>query len=66
MKGHFLGFVLIMTGSAGNLSAGCRIKAGAWDYIPKPFDNIRVLELVDRAGQTRPIKLALDSRSKCL
>jgi two-component system nitrogen regulation response regulator GlnG len=52
MKGHFLGFVLIMTGSAGNLSAGCRIKAGAWDYIPKPFDNNKVLELVNQPVKT--------------
>lgn len=44
--------VIIITGNAGILSAVCAIKAGAWDYIPKPFDNNRVLELVDRAIQT--------------
>lgn len=45
--------VIIITGNAGILSAVCAIKAGAWDYIPKPFDNNRVLELVNRAMQTR-------------
>ena len=45
--------VIIITGNAGILGAVCAIKAGAWDYIPKPFDNKRVLELVDRAIQTR-------------
>lgn len=44
--------VIIITGNAGILGAVCAIKAGAWDYIPKPFDNNRVLELVDRAMQT--------------
>ncbi|MDD5271144.1 MAG: sigma-54 dependent transcriptional regulator [Methylovulum sp.] len=45
--------VIIITGNAGILSAVCAIKAGAWDYLPKPFDNNRVLELVYRAMQTR-------------
>jgi len=45
--------VIIITGNAGILSAVCAIKAGAWDYIPKPFDNARVLEIVNRAMQTR-------------
>jgi two-component system nitrogen regulation response regulator GlnG len=45
--------VIIITGNVGILSAVCAIKAGAWDYIPKPFDNNRVLELVNRAMQTR-------------
>ncbi|MEI6269695.1 MAG: sigma-54 dependent transcriptional regulator [Methylococcaceae bacterium] len=45
--------VIIITGTAGILSAVCAIKAGAWDYLPKPFDNNRVLELVNRAVQTR-------------
>ena len=45
--------VIIITGNAGILGAVCAIKAGAWDYLPKPFDNHRVLELVDRAMQTR-------------
>jgi two-component system nitrogen regulation response regulator GlnG len=45
--------VIIITGNPGILSAVCAIKAGAWDYIPKPFDNNRVLELVNRAIQTR-------------
>ena len=45
--------IIIITGTAGILSAVCAIKAGAWDYLPKPFDNNRVLELVNRAVQTR-------------
>lgn len=45
--------VIIITGNAGILSAVCAIKAGAWDYIPKPFDNNHVLELVSRTMQTR-------------
>ncbi|PZN78805.1 MAG: sigma-54-dependent Fis family transcriptional regulator [Candidatus Methylumidiphilus alinenensis] len=45
--------VVIITGNAGILSAVCAIKAGAWDYIPKPFDNSSVLKLVDRAMKTR-------------
>ena len=48
--------VIIITGTAGILSAVCAIKAGAWDYLPKPFDNNRVLELVNRAVQTREKK----------
>lgn len=45
--------VIIITGNAGILSAVCAIKAGAWDYLPKPFDNHHVVELVKRAMQTR-------------
>ncbi|MFM8330461.1 MAG: sigma-54-dependent transcriptional regulator, partial [Candidatus Methylumidiphilus sp.] len=45
--------VVIITGNAGILSAVCAIKAGAWDYIPKPFDHSSVLKLVDRAMKTR-------------
>lgn len=45
--------VIIITGNVGILSAVCAMKAGAWDYIPKPFDNNRVIELVNRAMQTR-------------
>ncbi len=45
--------VIIITGTAGILSAVCAIKAGAWDYLPKPFDNNRVLELVNRAVKMR-------------
>jgi two-component system nitrogen regulation response regulator GlnG len=52
--------VIIITGTAGILSAVCAIKAGAWDYIPKPFDNNRVLELVNRAVQTRENKCDSD------
>ena len=48
--------VIIITGTAGILSAVCAIKGGAWDYLPKPFDNNRVLELVNRAVQTRENK----------
>ena len=43
--------VIIITGNAGILGAVCAMKAGAWDYLPKPFDNCRVLELVARAMQ---------------
>ncbi|AUG98563.1 sigma-54-dependent Fis family transcriptional regulator [Prodigiosinella confusarubida] len=45
--------VIIITGNVGILSAVGAIKAGAWDYIPKPFDNKRVLDLVNRAMQMR-------------
>ena len=45
--------VIIITGNAGILSAVFAIKAGAWEYIPKPFDNSHVLKLVDRAMKTR-------------
>ena len=55
--------IIIITGTAGILSAVCAIKAGAWDYLPKPFDNNRVLELVNRAIQTRGGKKELDSPS---
>ena len=53
--------VIIITGTAGILSAVCAIKAGAWDYLPKPFDNNRVLELVNRAIQTRGTKNDINS-----
>ncbi len=55
--------VMIITGNAGILSAVCAIKAGAWDYIPKPFDNGSVLKLVDRAMKTRWGKQDTDSNS---
>ena len=55
--------VVIITGNAGILSAVCAIKAGAWDYIPKPFDNSSVLKLVDRAMKTRWGKQNADSNS---
>ena len=55
--------VIIITGNSGILSAVCAIKAGAWDYLPKPFDNSRVLELVSRAVQTRASKNDLNSKA---
>ncbi len=55
--------VVIITGNAGILSAVCAIKAGAWDYIPKPFDNASVLKLVDRAMKTRWGKQDTDNNS---
>ena len=55
--------VVMITGNAGILSAVCAIKAGAWDYIPKPFDNASVLKLVDRAMKTRWGKQNTDSNS---
>ncbi len=45
--------VIVITGNGGILGAVCAMKAGAWDYIAKPFENSRVLELVNRAVQTR-------------
>ena len=51
-----------MTGNAGILSAVCAIKAGAWDYISKPFDNHRVLELVNQAVQTHMNKPYINSQ----
>jgi len=45
--------VLMVTGNTGVSSAVMAIKAGAWDYIPKPFENTRVLELVNLAMKTR-------------
>lgn len=45
--------VLMVTGNTGVTSAVMAIKAGAWDYIPKPFENTRVLELVNLAMKTR-------------
>ncbi|MDD2661249.1 MAG: sigma-54 dependent transcriptional regulator [Methylococcales bacterium] len=55
--------VIIITGTAGILGAVCAIKAGAWDYLPKPFDNNRVLELVNRAVQTRDSNKNLNSKA---
>jgi DNA-binding NtrC family response regulator len=45
--------VIVITGNGGILGAVCPMKAGAWDYIAKPFENSRDLELVNRAVQTR-------------
>lgn len=55
--------VVIITGSAGILSAVSAIKAGAFDYIPKPFDSNRVLEVVKQAVQMRTSKLDPNSQS---
>lgn len=45
--------VIMITGYAGVKDAVSAIKAGAFDYLPKPFDNSKVLELVERAIQFR-------------
>lgn len=45
--------VVMITGYAGVNDAVSAIKAGAFDYLPKPFDNGKVLDLVNRAIQTR-------------
>jgi two-component system nitrogen regulation response regulator GlnG len=56
--------VIIITGSAGVLSAVSAIKAGALDYIPKPFDNNRVLALVNQAIESRAIKIDHQNETK--
>ncbi|MEY3788397.1 MAG: hypothetical protein RLZ75_2604 [Pseudomonadota bacterium] len=56
--------VIIITGSAGVLSAVRAIKAGALDYIPKPFDNNRVLALVNQAIESRAIKIDHQNETK--
>ncbi|MDD5033444.1 MAG: sigma-54 dependent transcriptional regulator [Methylococcaceae bacterium] len=62
--------VVIITGNAGVMGAVCAIKAGAWDYLPKPFDNGKVLELVERAVKTRGgrhglnKKLSVDTKAR--
>lgn len=55
--------VIIITGNSGIIGAVSAIKAGAWDYLPKPFDNNRVLELVNRAVQTRDNNKKLNSKA---
>jgi two-component system, NtrC family, response regulator HydG len=55
--------VIIITGNSGITGAVSAIKSGAWDYLPKPFENNRVLELVNRAVQTRDNNKKLNSKA---
>ena len=43
--------VIMITGNGGIFDAVSAIKAGARDYLTKPFDNARVLELVNKELQ---------------
>lgn len=41
--------VIMMSAYPGMNSAICAVKAGAWEYLPKPFDNQKLLNLLERA-----------------
>ena len=45
--------VIMITGNGGVLGAVAAMKAGAKDYLVKPFDNTRVLELVNNLFKIR-------------
>lgn len=45
--------VIMMSAYPGMNSAICAIKAGAWEYLPKPFQNENLVELVNRAVASR-------------
>lgn len=45
--------VIIITAHPDIVDAICAIKAGAWDYFPKPFEINHLMELVSRAMKTR-------------
>jgi two-component system, NtrC family, response regulator HydG len=45
--------IIMITAYAGVAGAVCAIKAGAWEYLPKPFDNLNVIELVNKAVKLR-------------
>jgi DNA-binding NtrC family response regulator len=45
--------VIMITGNGGILGAVAAMKAGASDYLAKPFDNARVLDLVNKFSHIR-------------
>ena len=49
--------VIIITGKTGSLNDVCELKAIAFEYITKSFDNNQVLEVVNRAMQTSASKV---------
>jgi DNA-binding NtrC family response regulator len=57
MRDQYPGLPIIMiTAYAGVAGAVCAIKAGAWEYLPKPFDNQNVIELVNKAIKLRSVR----------
>ena len=56
--------VIMITGNGGIFGAVAAMKAGASDYLVKPFDNTRVLDLVNKFINIRK-QLASDHFSGC-
>jgi two-component system nitrogen regulation response regulator GlnG len=46
--------VIVTAGNATLNSAVAAYKAGAFEYLPKPFDILEALSLIKRAGRARP------------
>jgi DNA-binding NtrC family response regulator len=54
--------VVIMTAYPEVRTAVAALKAGAWDYINKPFDLEDLRELIRRASETRRLRLEVEWR----
>lgn len=58
--------ILIITGYAGVDGAVEALKAGAYDYLPKPFDNSQVAQAVSCAMAERPRARRVDNLPKAV
>jgi DNA-binding NtrC family response regulator len=52
--------VVLLTAYGDERKAVEALKGGAWDYVPKPFDNAEILALVDRARELLALRAEND------
>jgi DNA-binding NtrC family response regulator len=52
--------VVLLTAHGDERTAVRALKAGAWDYLPKPFDNAEILALVRRASELLELRAEND------
>src|SRR5688572_692584 len=52
--------VVLLTAHGDERTAVQALKAGAWDYLPKPFDNAEILALATRASELLELRAEND------
>jgi DNA-binding NtrC family response regulator len=52
--------VVLLTAHGDERTAVQALKAGAWDYIPKPFDNAEIIAVIQRAGELLALRAEND------
>ena len=52
--------VVLLTAHGDERTAVQALKAGAWDYVPKPFDNAEILALATRASELLELRAEND------